>query len=90
LATSFSTPRILKAINHSYTPPQHILRGFDLNSGLGLDDAVVEPVPKNLPAKNTSSIQFLQVPGLMMNNVPRVIYHQGLPVLTHVSGSSTC
>jgi len=47
----------------------NISRDFDLNSGPGLDDAVTEPVPKNLPAKNTSSIQFLQVPGLRMNNV---------------------
>ncbi|KAG0550137.1 hypothetical protein BDA96_01G313600 [Sorghum bicolor] len=47
----------------------NILRDFDLNSGPDLDDAVTEPVPKNLPAKNSSSIQFLQVPGLRMNNV---------------------
>jgi hypothetical protein len=46
-----------------------ISRDFDLNSGPGLDDAVTEPVPKNLPAKNTSGIQFLQVSGLRMNNV---------------------
>ncbi|CAN6300052.1 unnamed protein product [Urochloa humidicola] len=44
-------------------------RDFDLNSGPGLDDAGTEPTPKNLPTKNTSSIQFLpQVPGVRMNN----------------------
>jgi hypothetical protein len=44
-------------------------RDFDLNSGPGLDDAGIEPTPKNLPIKNTGSIQFLpQVPGVRMNN----------------------
>ncbi|CAL4923960.1 unnamed protein product [Urochloa decumbens] len=44
-------------------------RDFDLNSGPGLDDAGTEPTPKNLPTKNTGSIQFLpQVPGVRMNN----------------------
>ncbi|KAL6906350.1 hypothetical protein ACP4OV_003951 [Aristida adscensionis] len=44
-------------------------RDFDLNNGPGLDEAGTEPTPKNLPAKNTSSIQFLpQVPGVRLNN----------------------
>ncbi|KAJ1296156.1 hypothetical protein BS78_01G278000 [Paspalum vaginatum] len=43
-------------------------RDFDLNSGPGLEDAGNEPAPKNLPAKNTGSIQFPQVPGVRMNN----------------------
>ncbi|CAL4940747.1 unnamed protein product [Urochloa decumbens] len=44
-------------------------RNFDLNSGPGLDDAGTEPTPKNLPTKNTGSMQFLpQIPGVRMNN----------------------
>ncbi|RCV43675.1 hypothetical protein SETIT_9G312600v2 [Setaria italica] len=44
-------------------------RDFDLNNGPGIDEAGTEPAPKNPPAKNTSSIQFLpQVPGVRMNN----------------------
>jgi len=44
-------------------------RDFDLNSGPCLDDASTEPTPKNLPTKNTGSIQFIpQVPGVRMNN----------------------
>ncbi|KAG2539199.1 hypothetical protein PVAP13_9NG454900 [Panicum virgatum] len=42
---------------------------FDLNRGPCLDDASTEPTPKNLPTKNTGSIQFIpQVPGVRMNN----------------------
>ena len=44
-------------------------RDFDLNSGPCLDDASTEPTPKNLPTKNTGSIQFIpQVPGVRINN----------------------
>ncbi|KAG2539203.1 hypothetical protein PVAP13_9NG454900 [Panicum virgatum] len=44
-------------------------RDFDLNRGPCLDDASTEPTPKNLPTKNTGSIQFIpQVPGVRMNN----------------------
>ncbi|KAG2557581.1 uncharacterized protein LOC120685623 isoform X2 [Panicum virgatum] len=44
-------------------------RDFDLNSGPCLDDASTEPTPKDLPTKNTGSIQFIpQVPGVRMNN----------------------
>ncbi|CAN6288704.1 unnamed protein product [Urochloa humidicola] len=44
-------------------------RDFDLNNGPGIDESGTEPAPKNPPAKNTSSIQFLpQVPGVRMNN----------------------
>jgi len=44
-------------------------RDFDLNSGPCLVDASTEPTPKNLPTKNTGSIQFIpQVPGVRMNN----------------------
>ncbi|PUZ40001.1 hypothetical protein GQ55_9G388900 [Panicum hallii var. hallii] len=44
-------------------------RDFDLNSGPCLDDASTEPTTKNLPTKNTGSIQFIpQVPGVRMNN----------------------
>ncbi|XP_062204901.1 uncharacterized protein LOC133906950 isoform X2 [Phragmites australis] len=44
-------------------------RDFDLNNGPSLDEAGTEPAPRNLPAKNTGSIQFLpQVPGVRMNN----------------------
>ncbi|CAL4940743.1 unnamed protein product [Urochloa decumbens] len=44
-------------------------RDFDLNNGPGIDESGTEPAPKNPPAKNTGSIQFLpQVPGVRMNN----------------------
>uniref|UniRef100_A0A0A9B2U3 Uncharacterized protein n=1 Tax=Arundo donax TaxID=35708 RepID=A0A0A9B2U3_ARUDO len=44
-------------------------RDFDLNNGPSLDEAGTEPAPRNLPAKNAGSIQFLpQVPGVRMSN----------------------
>uniref|UniRef100_A0A0A9CGI1 TFIIS N-terminal domain-containing protein n=1 Tax=Arundo donax TaxID=35708 RepID=A0A0A9CGI1_ARUDO len=44
-------------------------RDFDLNNGPSLDEASTEPAPRNLPAKNTGSMQFLpQVPGVRMSN----------------------
>ncbi|KAL5212971.1 hypothetical protein ABZP36_023818 [Zizania latifolia] len=44
-------------------------RGFDLNNGPTLDEAGMEPAPRSLSSKNTSSIPFLpQVAGVRMNS----------------------